>query len=288
MRSILASLTSRLVPALLTAAGVVLVVAGLLSYTNPAAAGVAPVESDQIVTLDPGIGLATPSPTPTEGSPSAPPPSAAASAPASPSPSVSLEPSATPARTERPDRPDPTIRPGRRVATRIVVPALNIDLPVVKGNDGYPWCNVAMYLHTANSASKDAFGQPGEGKATYLYAHARDGMFGPIYELAIVKDNPRKMLGMLVEVYTSDFKRHLYEVREVRRDVRNLNGPLGANSEELWLQTSEGPAGTPGKTQLRAFPISVSDADPRESVPKARPVPTAPYTVLLWHDVRSC
>src|SRR5690606_14225049 len=52
MRSILASLTTRLVPALLTAAGVVLVVAGLLSYTNPAAAGVAPVESDQIVTLD--------------------------------------------------------------------------------------------------------------------------------------------------------------------------------------------------------------------------------------------
>jgi hypothetical protein len=143
---------------------------------------------------------------------------------------------------------------------------------VVKGNDGYPWCNVAMYLHTANSASKDAFGQPGEGKATYLYAHARDGMFGPIYELAIVKDTPRKMLGMLVEVYTSDFKRHLYEVREVRRDVRNLNGPLGANSEELWLQTSEGPAGTPGKTQLLAFPISVSDADPRDSVPKARPV----------------
>ena len=53
---------------------------------------------------------------------------------------------------------------------------------------------------------------------------------------------------------------------------KTLDAPLGATKEELWLQTSEGPAGTPGKTQLRAFPISVSDADPRESVPKARPV----------------
>ena len=83
-----------------------------------------------------------------------------------------------------------------------------------------------MYLHTANSAAKDAFGQPGEGRATYLYAHARDGMFGPIYELAIVKDTPRKMLGMLVEVYTSDFKRHLYEIRDRLHavDARTLDG----------------------------------------------------------------
>jgi hypothetical protein len=153
-----------------------------------------------------------------------------------------------------------------------VVPALKIDLPVVKGNDGYPYCNVAMYLHTANAASRDAFGQPGEGRATYLYAHARDGMFGPIYELAIPKKNAKKMLGMLVQVYTSDFRLHLYEIREYRLHVTDLDGPLGADGEELWLQTSEGPKGTPGKTQLRAFPISVSDADPREATPRARPV----------------
>jgi hypothetical protein len=273
MRSLVALLTTRLVPALLTAAGVVLVTAGLLSYTNPTAAGVQPVESEQIFSLDPGIGLATPSPEPepTDGEPgtSA---SPSASAPVEPSASASPEPSATPDETQRPNRPDPTVRPGRTVATRVVVPALGIDMPVVKGNDGYPWCNVAMYLHTANSASRDAFGQPGEDKATYLYAHARDGMFGPIYELAIERDTPRKMLGMLVEVYTSDFKRHLYEIRDVRLHVKNLDGPLSATKEELWLQTSEGPAGTPGKTQLRAFPISVSDADPRESVPRARPV----------------
>ena len=50
------------------------------------------------------------------------------------------------------------------------------------------------------------------------------------------------------------------------------DGPLGASKEELWLQTSEGPRGTPGKTQLIAYPISVSDASPRESTPKAKPV----------------
>ena len=60
----------------------------------------------------------------------------------------------------------------RAVATRDGGPALRIDLPVVRGNDEYPLCNVAMYF--------EELGQPGEDRATYLYAHARDGMFGPI------------------------------------------------------------------------------------------------------------
>jgi hypothetical protein len=267
MRSILTLVSTRLVPALLVAAGVVLVTAGLLSYTNPATAGLVPVESEVVETLAPSVALATPSLEPTTSLV----PSASASV--APSPSASVEPSPTPAPTDdRTPRPDPTVRPGRDVATRVVVPALNIDMPVVKGNDGYPFCNVAMYLHTANSASRDLFGQPGEGRATYLYGHARDGMFGPIYELAIAKDTPRKMLGMLVEVYTSDFKRYLYEIRDVRLHAKTLDAPLSATKEELWLQTSEGPKGTVGKTQLKAVPISVSDADPRESVPRARPV----------------
>ena len=80
------------------------------------------------------------------------------------------------------------------------------------------------------------------------------------------------MLGMVVQVYTSDLKLHLYEIREYRLHVTDLDGPLSATSEELWLQTSEGPKGTRGKTQLRAFPISVSDADPADALPKAKPV----------------
>lgn len=265
MRSLLDAVRTRLLPALLTAAGVVLVTAGLLSYADPTQAGLRPVESEVAGTLDPSIALASPSAEPSPSAPSTPEPSASGSPVPTPvgTPPASIVPEPT---------PELTPRPGRAVATRVVVPALKIDLPVVKGNNGYPYCNVAMYLHTANSAAKDSFGQPGEGRATYLYAHARDGMFGPIYELAIQKKNARKMLGMVVQVYTSDFKVYLYEIREYRLHSTSLNGPLGAGTEQLWLQTSEGPKGTPGKTQLIAYPISVSDADPREAVPKAKPV----------------
>ena len=256
MVSAFSTIGTRLVPALLTAAGVVLITAGLLSYADPTAAGTAPVEPAVVETLAPPESVVSPSP----------------SAPA-PSPSGTASPSATPAGTAPASIvPDPTNKPGRAVATRVVVPALKIDLPVVKGNDGYPLCNVAMYLHTASSESGDAFGQPGEGRATYLYGHARAGMFGPIYELAIQKKQAKKMLGMVVQVYTSDLKLHLYEIREYRLHVTDLDGPLSATEEELWLQTSEGPKGTPGKTQLRAFPISVSDADREDAMPKAKPV----------------
>jgi hypothetical protein len=256
MISALSAIGTRLVPALLTAAGVVLITGGLLSYADPTSAGVVPVGPEVVETLAPPEALVTPSP---------PAPTADPSGAASPS----LAPAGTaPASIV----PEPTRKPGRAVATRVVVPALKIDLPVVKGNDGYPLCNVAMYLGTADSEAKDAFGQPGEGRATYLYSHARDGMFGPIYELAIQKKQAKKMLGMVVQVYTSDLKLHLYEIREYRLHATDLDGPLSATSEELWLQTSEGPKGTRGKTQLRAFPISVSDADPADALPKAKPV----------------
>ena len=265
MKSILHLVGARLVPAFLTAAGVVLVTAGLLSYADPATAGAGPTPSDQAVveTLspsdEPSVGFLGPSPDP--------------SGSAEPSPTGSAEPRPTPEGTVPASIvPDPTKRPGRAVATRVVVPALNIDLPVVKGPDSYPYCNVAMYLHTANAAAQDAFGQPGEGRATYLYGHARDGMFGPINELAMVKHNAKKMLGMMVQVYTSDFKLYLYEIREYRLHVTSLDGPLGATKEQLWLQTSEGPKGTPGKTQLIAYPVSVSAADPADAVPRAHPV----------------
>jgi hypothetical protein len=263
MLMFLEALRTRLLPALLTAAGVVLVTAGLLSYADPTQAGLQPAQSEVAATLDPSSALASPSAEPSPaGTPVPTEPASPGATPAGTAP-ASIVPDPTPAVTPK---------PGRAVATRVLVPALKIDLPVVKGPNGYPYCNVAMYLHTANAASRDAFGQPGEGRATYLYAHARDGMFGPIYELAIVKQNPKKMLGMVVQVYTSDFKLYLYEIREYRLHSTSLNAPLTATTEQLWLQTSEGPKGTPGKTQLIAYPISVSDADGREALPKAKPV----------------
>ncbi len=245
MTDLLFGLRMRLLPAIVTALGVVLVTAGLMSYGNPTTAGTIVDASPTFETLAPTDEPASPP------SPSLPSPSIAPSADASTGPDGSASPS-------------PTSATDRAVATRVVIPALKIDLAVVPGPSGYPLCNVAMYIAE--------LGQPGEGRATYLYAHARDGMFGPIYELATVHHNAKKMLGMIVQVYTSDDKLYLYEITQYRLHQLNLDAAQAATSEELWLQTSEGPKGTPGKTQLIATLLSVGAADPADAHPKAKPV----------------
>lgn len=232
MPPIVAAVRTRILPAMLTSLGIVLLTAGLLSYTDPATAGTA---------LDPSPSSVVLSPAPTNS------PTPSASGSAEPSPSTG--PSASP--------------DVRALATRVVIPALNIDLPVVLGTDTYPLCNVAMYFQE--------MGQPGEGRATYLYAHARVGMFGPIYELAHAGKQQR-MLGMIVQLYTSDDKLYLYEIREVRVHQLSLNDAFSATTEQLWLQTSEGPKGTPGKTQVIAYPLSVGDADPADAHPTPHPI----------------
>lgn len=220
---------TRILPAILTAAGVTLLTAGLLTYTVPVAAE--PAE------------LASPSPGPT------PAPTA--------TPLITLPPLAS----APPTTPSPTPDPDR-VATRIRIAALGIDLPVVPGNRGYPLCDVAMYLKE--------FGQPGQGRATYIYAHARTGMFLPLLET-----RARDQLGAVVEVWTSDDLRFLYEIVEVRRDQRDPDAfvdVFAATTEQLWLQTSEGPKGTPGKTQVIAEPLSIEPADPADAHPTPDPV----------------
>jgi len=221
-------LRARLLPAVLTALGVAILTTGLLTYTTPVEAGPDPSETPTIVTLPPTI---APSPTPT--------------------------PTAGPT-----DTPAPTF-PTDRVATRVVMAALGIDLPVVKQPDpAYPACDVAMY--------HEALGQPGQGIATYLYAHARTGMFLPILEASQV-GNGASMLGMIVEVYTSDDQLFLYEVTEVRRHQLDLDDAVAATTEQVWLQTSEGPKGTKPKTQVVARFLSTGAADHAAAHPVARP-----------------
>ena len=230
---------SRLLPALLTALGVTLLAAGLLTYTTPVAA-----EPGATATAEP-IAIATPRSTQAPLLTLPPLTTAAPTTSASPSPSAS--PSASPS-------------PGiDRVATRVRIAALDIDLPIVKGTNDYPLCDVAQYI--------TALAQPGQGRATYLYAHAREGMFLPL-----LRTSGKKQLGMVVEVWTSDDQRFLYEITEVRRDQRDLDDAVNAMTEELWLQTSEGPRGTPGKTQALAMPLSVASADPADAHPKPKPV----------------
>ncbi len=232
MARLFSALRNRLLPAVLTATGVSLIAAGLLTYSAPVEAAPGPGGSPDTVNV---------SPVATDPLPTFPP----ASGSAAPSPTA----------------------PADRVATRVVIKALQIDLPVVKplgGSSTYPQCNVAMYIKQLH--------QPGQGMATYLYAHARDGMFGPIYHLAIETKKPQKMLGMLVQVYTSDDQVFTYYIKEVRLHQTSLDDASSATTEELWLQTSEGKKGTVGKTQLRAELLTVGPASHAAAHPTPHPV----------------
>ncbi len=226
-----ATLRRRIASALLTAIGVVLVTAGLLTYTQPVAA--APTTAPLTSTA----------------------------------PSESPGPSLAPLVTPTPRSSGPVIA---RVATRVVVLALGIDLPIIlqPGRaDTFPPCNVAMYIQQLH--------QPGEAGATYLYAHARTGMFLPILTASQV-NNGKAMIGMLVQVYTSDNMEFLYEIVSVRRHITDLDSAFATTDETLWLQTSEGPKLPDGqvgpKVQLIAKPLSSSPADRAAAHPKPNPV----------------
>jgi len=245
MEPIVERVRTRLLPALLTAIGVALLAAGILTLDGPVDAGGTALGSS--------VGASPPAST-------EPGPSASASSsegPSSPaSPSVAPSPTASATADTGPTR----------VATRVVVPALGIDLPVVTPPEGastYPLCDVAMYIQE--------LAQPGAAGATYLYAHARTGMFLPLLDASKVNDGAA-MIGMLVQVYTSDDRLYLYEITEVRRHALTLDDALAATTPQLWLQTSEGPKGTPQKLQVVAMPLSDGPADHAAAHPAPHPV----------------
>ena len=268
---------SRVLPALVAALGVSFITAGLLTYANgtdaidplptPIVAS-SPVPTASPTSLPPGVSL-----------PPIPSFSPGPFATVDPSLLPSIAPSAVPTATPLPtiSLPSPTARPGatatakptsagKRVATRIVIPALNIDLPIVKppgGSTTYPLCNVAMYLQNLS--------QPGLPGATYIYAHARVGMFLPMLDASLV-NNGKSMIGMLVQVYTSDNMYFLYQVTQVLRHQLTLTAAVSDKTSELWLQTSEGPRGTPGKLQLVAVPLSNGPATQAAAHPTPQPV----------------
>jgi hypothetical protein len=190
---------------------------------------------------------------------------------ATPAPSASAT-SATPTVTATPGPTldgSPTPGPADRLTTRVVVGALGIDLPVIAQPDpDYPACDVAMYLEDAR------IGQPGQGRATYIYAHAQKGMFLPILTASTV-NNGAAMLGMIVEVYSSDDRLFLYEITEVRRHQKVLDDAINATTEQLWLQTSEAGKTPPGvigpKVQIIGLPLSEGPADPAAAHPVPKP-----------------
>jgi hypothetical protein len=159
---------------------------------------------------------------------------------------------------------DPSFPPDR-VMTRVVVRRLGIDLPVMLQTADYgtfPLCDVSMY--------QPLFGQPGQGKASYIFAHAREGMFLPLL-IASRVNNGQRMIGDIVEVYTSDNYRFLYQISEVNRHTRDLNEAFATTTERLFLQTSEDWNPLGAKLQVVADFVSAAPTDPKEAHPDAHP-----------------
>jgi sortase (surface protein transpeptidase) len=211
--------------ALFTAAGITVLMGGLLTYD--ATAGV----------------LATPGPTAT--------PTATEEASTTPTPFPSIG----------PVLPTPTPAP-TGFASRIVIPALDIDLPVVQAPQGFPYCNVAQYVKE--------FSQPGQPGSTVIGAHARKGMFLPIHDAAMVNGGAA-MIGMLVLVYTNDNRLYLYEIDLVRRQQTNYDIvalPPGV-TQQLVITTSEDGRDDPHKIMVRARHLYDTAADPKRANPPA-------------------
>jgi hypothetical protein len=162
--------------------------------------------------------------------------------------------------------PKPIKVPTTRVATRVTVSDLGIDLPVMRQATPYPACGVAMYIVELD--------QPGAGPTgvTYLYAHAQTGSFLPLLKASLVNDGAA-MLGLIVDVYTGDDLRFSYRIDEVRRHVTDMSGAFDWDGpESLWLQTSEGQGAAVPKLQVVATLVDQSAVDEAAAHPVPQPV----------------
>ena len=242
-RGLLRQFERHLVSSLLTGIGATLLAAGLFAYVLPFGAAATP----------PATPVASPAPLPTFDVIA--PPSGAASAAPSSSPAASAAPA---------------------VATRVVIPALKIDLPILPGTAQFPYCDVAQYLLPGSSLPFRPV-QPGQPGTAYIYAHARVGMFLPLLTASQV-DNGIGMIGYSVLVYTSDSKVYWYSITTVKRHV-SPSGPgtwaiakVAPGVQQLVLQTSEGPYDSSTKLQILARFELVQPASYAESHPTPHPV----------------
>ncbi len=148
-------------------------------------------------------------------------------------------------------------------ATRVKVPGLDIDLPVIRGPETYPPCRVAMY-HASVA-------QPREPGVTFIYAHARTGMFLPLLT-QWRKNRGANLIGRTVKVWTSDSYVSYYRINKVRTTTSKMAGAYSLTNERLWLQTSTGPNTTYPKLIVEAVRYSTVKSSYAAAHPKARPI----------------
>ena len=139
---------------------------------------------------------------------------------------------------------------------------------VVQKGNAFPWCNVAMYMPQLS--------QPGEAGVSFIYAHARTGMFLPLLTASLV-NNGARMLGMKVYVWTSDDRMYTYQIIRVRRHQYTIPDLWSISSQQVWLQTSEGPYGTYNKLMVVAQRIAVTTVSHAAANPKPRPIVCSLY-----------
>ena len=170
----------------------------------------------------------------------------------SPAPSITPAPSFNPFPSFGPDpslqpSPSPSATPSTAIPTRVVVTGMGIDLPIVAPakDESFPLCGVAEYIAS--------FGLPGGRGITYLYAHARTGMFLPLLT-SFLLHGTTSLIGRNVTVYTNDHVAHYYTIDAVFPHVLNWDNALKAPPGDLILQTSETPTLTGTKMMVRATP----------------------------------
>jgi hypothetical protein len=220
-------LSSWALPIVLGLVGVVLIIVGTIGSTEPPAASLPPIARP----------TETPAPTPT--------PTPAASRSASAAPSETTEP--TP-------EPTPTPLPDNVVAEQLEIPSVGINIVVRQSTsaetDSFPPTDAAYILRSSS--------QPGRNANSYVFAHALNTLFKPLWNVQI---------GAEVLVRMSDDSVLRYLVTEVRPNVAcpdpdadpALNPPnpplalqihddctegsfwtAGTDHERLTLQTSQG------------------------------------------------
>jgi hypothetical protein len=154
---------------------------------------------------------------------STPPPSVAAAATASPPPSPTVGATASPTAS-----PTPPIPPGYRIK----IARLAIDLPIAEGDVQRDTVQQQTPDNFAFHLPGTAF--PGDRGNSYIYAHARRGMFLNLW-------SARE--GDEIVIVTPDARELRYVVSEVhpRVDPAEVSWTAPTSTERVTLQTSTGP-----------------------------------------------
>lgn len=160
-----------------------------------------------------------------------------------------------PSASRRPDRTGPTDEPQAALVegTRILVPRLHIDLPLRPGDSERDIG--AQSTPTAAAFLLPGSAVPGTSGNSYIYAHARAGMFLSLWSVAI---------GDSIEIVGPTGVVLSYTVSEIepRVAVSDLTYLIPTEDERLTLQTSTGPTVNDPRFVVVARPTHRSVSDP--------------------------